>query len=442
MREGASKLLAACSQREQALEASKSLLTCNARILALLSQLQKMREAQVLQRMGRRPSDDVPLHERLPCVGKVAISDLRIPLMWKDSEYFKNKGELHRCAVFCLLQCGTEIYDTDLVIVDRTLTDICFEDTILFNEVGPGFQLRVELYSSCLAEDFSLGALGPRRLSRLGGSLGRSSGKKIRAALESAAGCGSISNGGGGAGADGGGGGASPPLSPDLGPKYHLLAHTTLRIEHVQDSFKTHDLSLAAAEDSPFWVPLYGNMCCRLVAQPLCMIQQVISGRLKVKLGEDLNCWDNTYGVLRGTSLFCYQSQEDLESEEQPLFTIPINKDTLICVSEREPLQAQSIYISTQYQGEDVTYTVTTHVPDDAQRWMEAFWQHFYDMSQWRQCCDDLMKIEMPSPRKSITVKQGSLYHEIVTPSTPSLVIQDLSTEIRALLSSYYRESY
>lgn len=54
MREGASKLLAACSRRDQALEASKSLLTCNARILALLSQLQKMRKAQILQRVGHR----------------------------------------------------------------------------------------------------------------------------------------------------------------------------------------------------------------------------------------------------------------------------------------------------------------------------------------------------------------------------------------------------
>lgn len=54
MREGASKLLAACSRREQALEASKSLLTCNARILALLSQLQRMRKAQILQRVGHR----------------------------------------------------------------------------------------------------------------------------------------------------------------------------------------------------------------------------------------------------------------------------------------------------------------------------------------------------------------------------------------------------
>lgn len=50
MQEGASKLLAACSQKEQALETSKSLLTCNARILALLSELQKVRRVQILQR--------------------------------------------------------------------------------------------------------------------------------------------------------------------------------------------------------------------------------------------------------------------------------------------------------------------------------------------------------------------------------------------------------
>lgn len=73
------------------------------------------------------------------------------------------------------------------------------------NEVDPGFQLRVELYSSCVVEDFSLSALGPRRVSRLGGSLGCSSGKKIRAVFESAAVCGSISSGG-----------DVPPLSPDL----------------------------------------------------------------------------------------------------------------------------------------------------------------------------------------------------------------------------------
>lgn len=40
-------------------------------------------------------------------------------------------SELHRCAVFCLLQVGTEIHDTELVIVDRTLTDVCFEEPVI-----------------------------------------------------------------------------------------------------------------------------------------------------------------------------------------------------------------------------------------------------------------------------------------------------------------------
>ena len=52
MRDGACKLLAASSQRDQALEASKNLVSCNSRILALLSDLQRMRTAQVLSERG------------------------------------------------------------------------------------------------------------------------------------------------------------------------------------------------------------------------------------------------------------------------------------------------------------------------------------------------------------------------------------------------------
>ncbi|KAM4720243.1 rhotekin-like isoform 2-T2 [Anableps anableps] len=436
IQEGAYKLLAACSQRDQALEASKSLLTCNARLLALLSQLQRMRKAQILERVGHRISENA-----VPCTGKLSLSDLRIPLMWKDSEYFKNKGELHHCAVFCLLQCGTEIYDTDLVMVDRTLTDICFEDTIIINKVGPGFQLRVELYSCCAVEDFSLAAPTPRRMSFLGGSLGCSSGKKIRAAFESAAACGHVSFGGGNIRP----GHVSPPSvhQSALGAKYNLLAHTTLSIEHVREGFKTHDLTLSTTEDSPYWLPLYGKMCCRLVAQPLCMIQTVISGQLKLKLEEDVGHWENFYCVLVGQTLLCYQNQEDLESEKEPFLVIPITKDTEVCMSERDPVHGQQIIISMQPQRENVTYTATTQNTEDMQCWNKALQQHIYNLNQWKQCCDEVMKTEVLRSRKSKTIKQGSLFHEIVTPSSPGKgpAIPDLSNEIHSLLSSYYKES-
>lgn len=74
MRDGACKLLAACSQKDQALEAAKSLQTCSTRIMAYMSELQRMKEAQVMQKVTRRSSDVGPMDDRLPCKGKVAIS--------------------------------------------------------------------------------------------------------------------------------------------------------------------------------------------------------------------------------------------------------------------------------------------------------------------------------------------------------------------------------
>ncbi|XP_011614344.2 rhotekin isoform X2 [Takifugu rubripes] len=430
MRDGACKLLAACSQKDQALEAAKNLQTCSTRIMAYMSELQRLKEAQVMQKVTRRSSDAGPMDDRLPCKGRVAISDLRIPLMWKDTEYFKNKGELHRCAVFCLLQLGREIFDTDMVIVDRTLTDICFDSTVVFNDAGPGFELRVELYSCCSEEDFSAGSTPRKLASKLSSSLGRSAGKKLRAAMEPGP-CSPVNNGG-----------AAPLLLPVpsvAGPKYHLLAHTTLSLPHIQDSFRTHDLTISGNDECSYWLPLYGSMCCRLAAQPRCMTQQMMSGRLRVKqLGGDPQRWTDVYAVLKGASLSCYRRQEDVEASIEPAFTIAINKETRIRATEKDPdSKAQNICISNHYGGEEVTHTLATDAREDTHRWMEAFWQHFYDMSQWRQCCDELMKIELPSPRKPapVALKQGSLYHEMVIESS-----DDLSGAVSDILARRMRE--
>ncbi|GAB1290975.1 Rhotekin [Apodemus speciosus] len=360
MREGACKLLAACSQREQALEATKSLLVCNSRILSYMGELQRRKEAQVLGKTGRRPSDCVPPAQRSPCRGRVCISDLRIPLMWKDTEYFKNKGDLHRWAVFLLLQLGEQIQDTEMALVDRTLTDISFQNNVLFAEAGPDFELRLELYGACVEEEGALAGAPKRLATKLSSSLGRSSGKRVRASLDSA-----------------GGSGNSPILLPTPavgGPRYHLLAHTTLTLAAVQDGFRTHDLTLASHEENPAWLPLYGSVCCRLVAQPLCMTQPTASGALRVQETK----------VRAG----------ELEQAPEWPFTLSI---------------------SNLYGDDEVINTLRVESREALQNWMEALWQLFFDMSQWKHCCDEVMKIETPAPRKppQALAKQGSLYHEM-----------------------------
>uniref|UniRef100_A0A8C0NW34 Rhotekin n=3 Tax=Canis lupus familiaris TaxID=9615 RepID=A0A8C0NW34_CANLF len=403
MREGACKLLAACSQREQALEATKSLLVCNSRILSYMGELQRRKEAQVLEKTGRRPSDSGPPAERSPCRGRVCISDLRIPLMWKDTEYFKNKGDLHRWAVFLLLQLGEHIQDTEMILVDRTLTDISFQNNVIFTEAGPDFELRLELYGACMEEEGALAGAPKRLATKLSSSLGRSSGRRVRASLESA-----------------GGSGSSPILLPTPavgGPRYHLLAHTTLTLAAVQDGFRTHDLTLASHEENPAWLPLYGSVCCRLVAQPFCMTQPTANGTLRVQQAGELQDWARVHGVLKGTNLFCYRQPEDADTGEEPLFTIAINKETRVRAGELEQAAGRpfTLSISNRYGEDEVTHTLQTESRGALHSWMEALWQLFFDMSQWKQCCDEIMKIETPVPRKppQVLAKQGSLYHEM-----------------------------
>nr|XP_009500150.1 PREDICTED: rhotekin-2 isoform X2 [Phalacrocorax carbo] len=124
MREGICKLLAVSTQKDQLLQAVKNLMVCNARILAYRTELQNQKEEPVL-------SSENGTKDRVACRAKVAISDIRIPLMWKGSDHFSNKEKSQRYAVFCLFRMGAEVFDTEVAIVDKAITDICFENVTI-----------------------------------------------------------------------------------------------------------------------------------------------------------------------------------------------------------------------------------------------------------------------------------------------------------------------
>lgn len=142
MREGSAKLLAACNnskamghtgnlssaQNTQILEAAKNLLTSNERMTAYMAELQRRKR----DRNEMLPPSTQHGHRHQKTTAKVSLSEIRMPLMWRDTDHFKNKGDHRRFAVFCLIRIGTDIFDTSLLCpVDRSLTDISFNDAIL-----------------------------------------------------------------------------------------------------------------------------------------------------------------------------------------------------------------------------------------------------------------------------------------------------------------------
>ncbi|KAM9197336.1 rhotekin-2 [Dugong dugon] len=398
MREGIWKLLSLSTQKDQVLHAVKNLMVCNARILAYTSELQKLEE-QIANRTGRC-SVSFESKERTACKGKIAISDIRIPLMWKDSDHFSSKERSQRYAIFCLFRMGAEVFDTDLMVVDKTITDICFENVTIFNEAGPDFQIKVEVYSCCTEESSVTNT--PKKLAKkLKTSISKAAGKKINSVLQEDD--------------------RETNLffsSAIFGVKYNLLAHTALTLESTEDSFKTHNLSINGNEESSFWLPLYGNMCCRLVAQPACMAEDAFVGFLnQQQMIEGLISWRRLYCVLRGGKLYCFYTPEEIEAKVEPTLVVPINKETRIRAMDKDAKKRiHNFSVINPGAGQAITQIFSADNREDLQKWMEAFWQHFFDLCQWKHCCEELMKIEIISPRKPplfLTKEATSVYHDM-----------------------------
>ncbi|XP_071336284.1 rhotekin-2 [Trachinotus anak] len=401
MREGAYKLLLACSKREQVLNASKNLLTCNARIKAYFTQLQKKKEEQDMMGAVNRLSDPVS-DDRAPCNGTIAVSGLRIPLMWRDSDHFNNRGSSRRVALFCLLQIGAEVFDTEMVVVDRSVTDVCFEGVTIFREAGPQFDLKVELWSCALEEELTLANTPKKLAKKLRNSFGKTAGKKLCPLLDTP--------------------------DPDTflqynpipsGAKYSLLAYTTLCLPEAEGSFQSHSLIVLQNAEWSSWLPLYGNLCCRLVAQPACMTQSMMSGYLSQKQSvEGMNRCCSLYCVLSAGCLSCYFTPEEIDAKVQPTLNLPINKDTRIRVIEKEAVGQTSRSLSIINPSPEGSQTVvfTTDTREELEDWLDALHQHLYDQSQWLHCCNQLMKIEVTSPRKPslfLTKQADSVYNDL-----------------------------
>ncbi|CAJ0942515.1 unnamed protein product [Ranitomeya imitator] len=139
-------------------------------------------------------------------------------------------------------------------------------------------------------------------------------------------------------------------------------------------------------QDSSFWLPLYGNLCCHLVAQPTCMTDDVITGFLnQQETAGGIRSWIRMYCVLKGGNLHCYYTPEEIEAKLEATMTIPINKETRIRAVEKDSKKrTNSFTIINLVSGEAVTKIFSTDSKEELQKWMEAFWQHFYNLSECR----------------------------------------------------------
>lgn len=230
----------------------------------------------------------------------VSVSEIRIPLMWRDVDHFKNRGDYKCFAIFCLLKINSQIYDTQLISdVDRQVTDVTFDDLVVFNEIEHNFELTLEVYSCVYLEHFSLSST-PRKLrEKLTSSVSRAMGRRLATQTAST--------------------NYTKELQAyDKSYRFAQIANATLRLNDASDSVKTYDLVLispgahhrhyqhndynsthrtnsnlsnqvmdstqsANSKDADRnTLPLFGHFCCKLSVRPDVFDKNIKTGYLRV----------------------------------------------------------------------------------------------------------------------------------------------------------------
>ncbi|XP_022080731.1 rhotekin-like isoform X2 [Acanthaster planci] len=415
MREGTRKLLAACNRELHLLEAAKALLVSNTRVLAYMSELQRRKTAQYVQEKNKKKGSSRGVSassgssegsgsecgSRPACKGKIAVSDIRIPLFWKDVDHIKNRGDHHRYAIFCLLKIGTEINSTQLVTnVDRTATDVTFEDSFVFENVSPDFQFTFEVYSYNLHDDMTM-ASTPQKLRRKINSFSNSVGKTVGRKLQ-----GSLSTGS-----------SEESANPEETPRFRLVAQANLTVDDINPVTKTHDLSLETDDTArSHCLPLFGNFCCRLAAQPSCMAQILCQGILHLQENQaGLANWRrNLWGVLRDGHLKVWDKAEDMSINADPIHTIPVSKDTVVSLSTESSATNPHVLEVSRQEGEE-RHHLAAESQGELERWRSSLEQLIVDQGAWLDACHTSVDILATEPRRPSmdSDRTGSLYDEM-----------------------------
>lgn len=392
MREGTTKLLAACHHPLQSLEAAKTLLTSNERMTSYLGELQRRKLESPLENGSVR---DCRLE---PCRSRVCVTDIRMPLIWKDSDHFKNKGDYRRFAVFCLLKIGTEIYDTSMISkVDRSMTDMSFEDAFVFTQVPHDFEFHLEIYAHVLQDDLSIASTPLKIRHRINDSLSRTVGRKLAASLK------------------------DELAATNLGPRFDLVARATLRLEDVDDNIRTHDLIIENRENPVNQLPLFGHFCCRLAAQPDILVEDGMAGCLTVKKDGDQS--QKLWGVLKGIQLLFWSSSDEACCGASPVFSIPITKDTMLENNAADESMATSITIRNVSYNEEVVYYLEASDKENTTNWHREFESTKLSHATWKHVAETMMEIQSPVVRRLPLFprsRKGSLYERTPLKDSPN----------------------
>ncbi|VDM12716.1 unnamed protein product [Wuchereria bancrofti] len=272
--------------------------------------------------------------------------------------------------MFVSLQATNNVNDSRIVTaVDRTCTDVAFTDSFIFENQPVDFEIEIQLYATRTDGGDTNQSL-KQKLTR---SFGRRFGANYKTNLlnDDMITFDSLITG------ENGSNGGNQDNSNNK--CFHLLGRTTLTLSDAKPKVGIYDLHLSpnAANYGP---PLYGNIRCRIVAQPNSVAMPLSDGILTIKpVGYDC-LYQNMHCRLQAGILRCATSSS---LQNQIVLHIYINKDSkiLACKHQRSIIVTSDRYLTGTKC--DKQFILTSDSEEDIAAWSHAISLQIADCEQW-----------------------------------------------------------
>ncbi|GMR61687.1 hypothetical protein PMAYCL1PPCAC_31882, partial [Pristionchus mayeri] len=294
----------------------------------------------------------------LPGKAQCGVSQISIPLAWNREQHFKQRGECRTFSMFVTIRCGEEMIDSKLITgVDRTQTDVNFNESFVFSSKSDDFCLEIDLFAARTDDiDGSGGSIAQRITRSLGRKLGQSTKQKLTVGEEALK--------------------ASLHTAPQaLGStQFNLLARAQLAISDAGEESKVHDLKPRAFADlcGP---PLYGSIVCRLVVQPQSVMSPIADGTLTVMTEDQRKIYQLVRAILQSGRLRCFSPETG-----EIVLDIVLNAGSKLARTSRN--DEIILTTSTSAYGEGKRYYIKT-AEDAINSWHAAFEQQIADCVAW-----------------------------------------------------------
>uniref|UniRef100_A0A158R5I0 Anillin domain-containing protein n=1 Tax=Syphacia muris TaxID=451379 RepID=A0A158R5I0_9BILA len=316
----------------------------------------------------------------LPSRARLGISHLSIPLAWNSDEHFGSKGDGRMYSMFVVLQTKTEIIDSRIVtMIDKTCTDVVFPDSFIFENQPSNFEIDLSLYSAKTSGN----DMGHSLKQKLARSLSRKIGASFKSSLN------------------------NEDLYYDMqmacgdtfgGSSFRLLGKTVLRIGDAKPRTGIYDLQISPNAES-FGPPLYGHICCRLVAQPNSVVLPISDGILSIRSIQDDRLYSNMQCRLQGGSLRCSFTSA---KSEQTALRINLSQNSSV-QSTNKP---KCLMLSVDKNKSNHSYLIMADTEESVALWKHAFELQIMDCTYWKEFA--VLSVKLTS--ESRTIESPSTY--------------------------------